>query len=106
MFPTFIFRLNTTATLKKDISPHLKALRNFSIQFPGKGMSARSVGLVSDQIILSDPTNWVLTNRKHTGLRSNILIFDNHRGISHFSLPESVQANLLNLVQFISLGSL
>ena len=49
-------------------------------------MSAGSLGLVSDQIILSDPTNWVLTNRKHTGLRSNILMFDTHRGIYHFSL--------------------
>ena len=49
-------------------------------------MSAGSLGLVSDQIILSDPTNWVLTNRKHTGLRSNIFMFDNHRGIYHLSL--------------------
>ena len=71
-------------------------MRNFSIQFPGKGMSAGSLGLVSDQIILSDPTNWVLTNRKHTGLRSNIPMFDNHQGIYHFiSYPKKdIQANL------------
>ena len=79
-------------------------MRNFSIQFPGKGVSAESLGLVSDQIILSDPTNWVLTNRKHTGLRSNIFMFDNHQGIYHFSLqyPEEkgMQANSLDLTAF------
>ena len=88
MFPTFIFRfnetLNTTAILKKDISP-FKSLAQLFIQFPKKGMSAGSPGLVSDQIILSDQTNWVLTNWQHPSLRSNILMFDNHRGIYHFS---------------------
>ena len=69
-------------------------------------MSAGSLGLVSDQIILSDQTNWVLTNRKHTGLRSNILMFDNHQCIYHFSMQKSMQANLLDLAQLISLGSL